>query len=47
MEIDDNMGCGLIEVKLLDTAHLMNTAGDTIFEYYLIQDDFTKKIAML
>ena len=43
MEIDDNLGCGLIEIKLLNTAHVMNLDGDTIFQYSLVQDEMTKQ----
>ena len=39
MEIDDNLGCGLIEIKLPNTAHVMNLDGDTIFQYSLVQDE--------
>lgn len=44
MEIDDNLGCGLIEIKLPDTAHLINDMGETIFKYCLNQDDITGKV---
>lgn len=35
MEIDENTGCGYTEIRLPNSVHLINSSGDTIFEFRL------------
>jgi hypothetical protein len=45
MEIDESTGCGYTEIRLPNSVHLINSSGDTIFEFRLELNQSTGKIS--
>lgn len=43
MEIDETTGCGYSEIRLPNSVHLINSSGDTIFEFKLELNQATGK----
>lgn len=43
MEIDENTDCGYTEIRLPNSAHLIDSGGNTIFEFRLVLNQVSGK----